>query len=169
MTNSLPYIFLDNDFNLNLALLILILDEFGINSKDKKTLDFDKLQILLYLTKNPSKINQVLQGAGKKSAMIESLHTHTIESKSSNVDILFKREKTKSLIKSTAYYGFLATENAESGSIMFFLSDDGKAFSTKLKDDHFDSVRRLLLELKPIISVPNTKLFSILSNIFKGL
>jgi hypothetical protein len=168
MTNSLPYIFLDNDFNLNLALLILVLDEHGVSARGKNALDFDRLQVFLYLIKNPSKINLVLLAAGKKETTIEALHTYTIESRSSNVDILFKREKTKILIKSAASYGFLAVERLDDGALMYFLSGDGEKICSELTGAHFDSVRRLILALKPLLSVPTSKLFSILSGIFKG-
>jgi len=168
MKNSLPYIYLDNDFNLNLALLILVLNEHGVSARGKKSLDFDKLQVFLYLIKNPSKINLVLLAAGKKETTIEALHTYTIESRSSNVDILFKREKTRILIKSAASYGFLAVERLDDGALMYFLSGNGENFCSELTGAHFDSVRGLIVALKPLLSVSTSKLFSILSSVFKG-
>lgn len=63
----LPYLLIDDDFSLNLSLVVMIIKRHSLSSKKNAVLDFEKLQIFLYLTKNPSKINSMLSLAGKKS------------------------------------------------------------------------------------------------------
>ncbi|MTF65014.1 hypothetical protein GJD72_14025 [Klebsiella pneumoniae] len=53
---SLPYIPLDEDFNLNVALLIILIHTLSKNRNDVLLLDRNKIQIFLYLIKNPSKL-----------------------------------------------------------------------------------------------------------------
>lgn len=95
MSQSLPYLLIDDDFSLNYSLLALIIYKLGLSPKNNAVLDFEKIQAFMYLAKNPSKINEVLRLAGKKFIPIDSQYTYTIESLSTNVDILFNRSKLK--------------------------------------------------------------------------
>ncbi|WP_047280129.1 ABC-three component system middle component 4, partial [Pseudomonas lundensis] len=75
MNQALPYLLIDDDFSLNYSLLALIIYKLGLTSKKNAVLDFEKIQVFIYLTKNPSKINEVLRLAGKKFAPINSQYT----------------------------------------------------------------------------------------------
>ncbi|MEV9515703.1 hypothetical protein AB0171_06045 [Klebsiella pneumoniae] len=56
--SSLPYIPLDEDFNLNIALLIILIHTLSKNRNDVLLLDRNKIQIFLYLIKNPALLNK---------------------------------------------------------------------------------------------------------------
>ena len=103
----LPFISIDEEVELNLVIVMIVLWRHSISAKGKYLVDFDKLQCFVYLMKNPARIEQVLKLVGKKTTKFESRYTHTIESMSSNVDMLFDRSKLKSLLSRLASLGFL--------------------------------------------------------------
>jgi len=188
LNTSLPYISIDDDFSLNLSLTALIIEKLGLNSKKNAVLDFEKIQIFLYLVKNPSKINTILKIADKKFTPINSQYTFTIESLSTNVDILFDRGKLKHLIKELAARGMLICEKTKSqDSIKYLLSEQGKAFakgleiqehtnplkilnatSTQTTTPHyFSAAAEVIASLSALQSQTNSKLNSYLNATFK--
>ncbi|AIL60040.1 ABC-three component system middle component 4 [Pseudomonas alkylphenolica] len=189
MNQALPYLLIDDDFSLNYSLLALIIYKLGLSSKKKAVLDFEKIQVFIYLTKNPSKINEVLRLAGKKFAPINSQYTYTIESLSTNVDILFNRSKLKALIKELAARGMLACDyQTDPGSIKYLLSPTGSLFVENLIDstsydtacpsqqppvskhnqNYFSSALEVIDSISTLQTQATTKLYSYLNAVFKG-
>lgn len=190
MNPSLPYISIDDDFSLNFSLTALIIEKLGLTSKKNAALDFEKIQIFLYLVKNPSKINTILKLAEKKFTPINSQYTYTIESLSTNVDILFDRGKLKHLIKELAARGMLICERAKSqDSIKYLLSEQGKEFTKGLQTQehtnsfnllnatnthtttshYFSAAAEVIESLSALQSQTNSKLNSYLNATFKRI
>lgn len=189
MTQALPYLLIDDDFHLNYSLVVLILHKLGLSSKKSAVLDFEKLQLFLYLIKNPSKINPVLCIAGKKFATINSQYTYTIESLSTNVDILFNRSKLKHLLRELAARGMLACKkDSEQSPIKYLLNERGEEFASHLINQstagptedsksvifsasgpsYFSAAIEAIDSLTALQSQPTSKLSSYLNTIFKG-
>ncbi|PHM28066.1 ABC-three component system middle component 4 [Xenorhabdus budapestensis] len=97
--NTLPYIPLDEELNLNISLLIILIHTLSKNKNDVWILNKNKAQIFMYLIKNPSKLEEVMTLTGKKNVSIDMSETYTIKSFSLNVDILFETSKIKTLLK----------------------------------------------------------------------
>ncbi|OPB14126.1 hypothetical protein BFW91_08325 [Pseudomonas fluorescens] len=188
MNQALPYLLIDDDFSLNYSLLALIIYKLGLSSKKNAILDFEKIQIFIYLTKNPSKINEVLRLAGKKFVPLNSQYTYTIESLSTNVDILFNRSKLKTLIRELAARGMLECDNqTDPSSIKYLLSPAGSLFVESLiysnsdeflspspqkpvnQDTHnyFSSALEVIDSLSTLQAQTTTKLHSYLNEVFK--
>lgn len=174
MLSSLPYIPIDEELDLNIAILALLLLNLSQNKKGSFVLDFEKTQVFLYLIKNPSRISKILRLADKSSAPLDKKLTHTIESMSSNVDMLFNRQKVKVLIRRLAALGFLRCEGtANSTSIKYALSDSGAVFAGSLVNEaaggrYFSSLLEIISKLGPLQSQPTTKLNVWLNTLFKG-
>lgn len=174
MISNLPYLPIDEEFDLNTAILALLLLNMAQNGRGNLVLDFEKIQIFLYLIKNPSKISKILRLADKPSTPLDKKLTYTIESMSSNVDILFNRRKAKLLIRRLAALGFLRCEgNAKSNSIRYALSDMGNNFACSLAGEaadknYFCSLIEIISKLGPLQSQPTTKLNAWLNTLFKG-
>lgn len=184
MDNNLPYIPIDDEFYLNLSLMALIIYRMALTSRGNYTLDFEKIQIFLYLLKNPSSINSILMQAKKKPAIFSDKHINTIQSQSANVDTLFDREKVKSLLKELAARGFIACHVAsKTGSIMYQLTAKGKEFSESLlydydsADDHnlatnynstyLNSINIIIDGMQALQTQSNSKLNKYLKTYFK--
>ncbi|MCH7373583.1 ABC-three component system middle component 4 [Aeromonas sp. MR16] len=182
----LPYLLIDDDFSLNLSLVVMIIKRHSLSSKKKAILDFEKLQIFLYLTKNPSKINPILSLAGKKNASISSQYTYTIESLSTNVDMLFDRSKLRILLKELAARGFLTCEfDSKDGALKYLLSNNGELFFqniynkelateneseitfNSITQNYFHASMEAIDSLSALQSQTNSKLNYYLSNIFR--
>lgn len=174
MISSLPYLPIDEEFNLNTSILALLLLNMAQNGRGSFVLDFEKIQVFLYLIKNPSKIGKILRLADKPSAPLDKKLTYTIESMSSNVDILFDRRKTKLLIRHLAALGFLKCEgDAKGSSVRYALSDLGSTFAFSLtteakNNNYFFSLGEIISKLAPLQSQPATKLNAWLNTLFKG-
>ncbi|EPZ6036694.1 ABC-three component system middle component 4 [Pseudomonas aeruginosa] len=189
MSQSLPYLLIDDEFALNYSLVALILYRLGLSPRKNAALDFEKLQILLYLTKNPSKINAMLNLAGKKVAPINSQYTYTIESLSTNVDMLFDRAKLKYLLRHLAARGMLACDKtSDPRSLKYLLSPSGAQFvesliaipdddaersessliGSSLTKSYFMAALEAIDNLSSLQSVSLGKLNSYLNTIFKG-
>lgn len=174
MISSLPYIPIDEEIELNLVVILILLSRLSENKKKNLVLDFEKIQIFMYLMKNPSKINKILMLADKPSAPLDERWTHTIESMSSNVDILFNREKVKVLVKRLAALGFLRCSFSVDSHLLYALSDAGLHFSNSLFFDgseiksYVGSLIEITEKLKPLQAQSNSKIYAWLNSIFKG-
>lgn len=174
MISSLPYLPIDEEFDLNTAVLVLLLSKMAQNNRGNLVLDFEKIQIFLYLIKNPSKISKMLRLADKPGVPLDKKLTHTIESMSSNVDILFNRRKAKFLIRRLAALGFLRCERvAKDNSIRYALSESGNSFAGSLireatDKNYFYSLTEIISRLGSLQSQPTTKLNAWLNTLFKG-
>lgn len=175
MNEKLPFLPVDEEFSLNLSIVLIVIMVLGKNSKDRYVLDFDKIQIFFYLIKNPSKISPVLGMLNAKHVFIDSQFTHTIESMSSNVDSLFIKDKLKNLIKYTAFLGYLGCHRKEAdNSFYYYLNDNGASFVNSLISSDKEQIGylypayQLASHLKPLQSQTNSKLNMILNSIFKG-
>ncbi|MBN3471255.1 hypothetical protein G0D98_22765 [Pseudomonas savastanoi pv. phaseolicola] len=189
MNQSLPYMVIDDNFDLNYGLVALVLYKLGLSPKNNAVLDFERLQIFLYLTKYPSKINRMLQLAGKKYAAINSRYIYTIESLSTNVDVLFDRAKLKHLLRHLAVRGMLACDKtSDPKSVKYSLTPEGVRFAEELlkrsdgevhapvdflasppnSDNYFSAVLDVIESLAPLQSQSLSKLNAHLNSIFKG-
>lgn len=166
--NNLPYIPLDEEFSLNVAMLVIAISILSHSKKGGLCLDINKLQVFLYLIKNPSKIESALAVAGKKPAYVEPQLTYTIKSFSSNVDILFDNSKAKYLIKMMTVRGLLLAEKKNDESVKLFLSEKGNGFADSLTEGYFKEIKRLANTLLPLQALPTSKLNSVINQVFRG-
>lgn len=168
MGNNLPYIPIDEEFSLNMAMLCIAISVLSHSKKGTLSLDINKLQIFMYLIKNPSKIDYALAVSGKKVACVEPKLTYTIKSFSSNVDILFDNSKVKFLIKILSLRGLLAAEKKSDESVKLYLSEKGKEFADSFNEGYLKETKRLAEALLPLQVLPASKLNSIINQVFKG-
>lgn len=166
--NYLPFIPLDEEYSLNFGIVVIIIANMSKNSKDTLILDINKLQVFLYLVKNPSRIISILSVAGKKYSFIDQQQTYTIKSLSSNVDILYDNNRIKYLMKKLAFSGVLLADKTEDNTVKLYLSDKGIELAAKLNDTYFATIKELVLALKPLQSLPAAKLNSLLNQVFRG-
>ncbi|MGP2899617.1 ABC-three component system middle component 4 [Serratia ureilytica] len=167
--SNLPFIPLDEEYSLNLSIMVIIIANMSKNSKGNLVLDMNKLQVFLYLVKNPSRIISILNIAGKKNSFIDQQQTYTIKSLSSNVDILYDNNRIKCLIKKLAFSGVLLADKIEDNTVKLYLSDKGLALAEKFDGAYFETLKMLVLAIKPLQSLPASKLNSLLNQVFRGV
>ncbi|UEM40637.1 ABC-three component system middle component 4 [Pectobacterium aquaticum] len=163
--NALPYIPLDEELSLNLAIFSKILHLLGKNKLGKPTLDIDKAKIFMYLIKNPSKIERVMILAGKKAPSIDITQIYTIKSMSINVDILFSKEKIKEILINMSALGFLTVKKIEDVTFLE-LSESGLSFAESLVGGYYDQIHLYIDGVSSLKSLSASKLYKILNNVF---
>lgn len=166
--NNLPYIPLDEEYGLNIAMLAITVSILSHSKKGNLSLDINKLQIFIYLIRNPSRIDAALIFSGKKPANLECQLTYTIKSFSSNVDILFDNSKIKFLLKKMAICGILKAVKESDETAKLFLSEKGIEFVNSLDFGYFLEVKSLAKALLPLQALQVTRLNSVINQVFKG-
>lgn len=168
MNGNLPYIYVDDECDFNLGILLIIIDRLALSSRMNYKLDFDRIQIFMYLVKNPSKINKVLEVAGKKYIHLQQEQLYTIESLSQNVDILFMRSKVKFLIKKLASMGALKVIDDSKNGISYFLSEKGEKIALELNDRYYVKTVEIVDGISSLLSLSSSRLLTVLSIAFSG-
>jgi len=167
MSFNLPYIAIDEDLHLNLAIVIIIIAKLARNSRGNLKLDLPKIQIFMFLIKHPSHINPILEGIGKKPIDLMQYTTYTIDSLAINVDELFNIKKTRILLKRLANLNLLEAVDDSKNGLSFFLNDNGIKLANDFTEAHFNSVNTYINALLPLLSITSSKLHSALNSIFK--
>lgn len=165
--NGLPYIPLDEELSLNLAIFTKILNLLGKNRQGKLMIDIDKARFFMYLVKNPSKIEKVMILAGKNAPVIDVSEIHTIKSMSINVDILFSQDKIKAILLKMSILGLLKANKVD-GITFFDLSDLGVLFAKSLDDDYYNKISSYIEGISSLRSMSTSKLHKILNKLFTG-
>ncbi|WP_337064495.1 ABC-three component system middle component 4 [Rouxiella badensis] len=164
--NTLPYIPLDEELNLNICLLVILIHSLSKNKNDIWILNKNKAQIFMYLIKNPSRLEDVMTLTGKKNVSIDMSETYTIKSLSLNVDILFETAKINTLLKKLALMGGLSVKKNDDATY-FSLTDQGEKIYNELDSEYFRSIKNYTKSLEKIKSLSSCKLNSILNEVFK--
>lgn len=166
--NDLPYIPLDEELSLNLGILTIVLKTLGENKNGSAVLDINKIQIFMYLLKNPSKIEKTMIVAGKSKPNISLRDTYTIKGLSLNVDILFNTYKIKTLFKHMAARNYIiASKKDNTSPTLITLSEEGNIFYESLTGEYFTSLIETSKVLNPLKSNTTSKLNKILNEVFK--
>ncbi|HID9469253.1 TPA: ABC-three component system middle component 4 [Serratia liquefaciens] len=166
--NKLPYISVDDTLEINMLILMVILSTLGKNRNSTPILNFEKIQCLFYLIKNPSKINKVLRSNDKEEIFIDSKITYTVESQSVNVDILYSRDKLKVVIKSLAYFGFLDVVSDSSNEIKYLTTSKGDDFLNSIDSSYIHTITTLSKKIKPLASQSAQKSIKSINSLLAG-
>ena len=164
--NILPYIPLDEEFSLNLCILIIITEGLGENKNSDAVMDINKAQIFMYWIKNPSKIERAMFLAGKKIPIIDREETYTIKGLSLNVDILFNSRKIKELIKYLSCKGLIEVLRSD-GVTLIKLSENGKLFFNNLDSDFFNQVKQHVKSISALKSCTTPKLNKLINDLVR--
>lgn len=160
MTNpQLPYIYIDDEFEYNLGIVLLLLNNMGLDKNELPKLDLDKIQIFMYLIKNPAKINRILMLAGKKSANLDEEQIYTIESMSVNLDILYDKNKIKDLIKGLSVAGLIEVHVDLKGNAFYFLNEIGKEKANQFDRGYFSVINCFIKNIESLSSLSVSSLF----------
>ncbi|MFZ5207474.1 ABC-three component system middle component 4 [Enterobacter kobei] len=166
--DKLPYIDADDTLELNSVILLVILSVLGKNRNSKPVLNFEKIQCLFYLIKNPSKINNILLANDRQEIFIESKITYTIESQSINVDILYSRSKLKTIIKNLAIYGFLDVYSDDSNEIRYCSSEKGEVFLKQIGTPYVKTISSIANKIKPLATQSAQKTIKSINKLLAG-
>lgn len=164
----LPYFVPENDWHLNVATLIIILQTLGASERGKLLLNNERLRIILYLVKNPLVMNKVLWRLGAPPAHLEEQDCYSVASLSINLDPLFDTTHLKDLLKHIASLELINVGYRVSDGFLYQLTSQGKALAEQLSGDYLDKVRKHLKSLTAINSTSTSALNSVIESILNG-
>jgi hypothetical protein len=164
---QLPYLVPERNQDLNVAILLLIVQNLGKTQRGKYLLNNERLLIFMYLIKNPVLMTQILGKLGRETVFLSVQESYSVSSIAVNLDPLFDNDWIKSLLKHVAGLGFLKATYRKADGFLYYLTDEGGQVVDKLRGDYFDKVRLYLKALDSIKSEPTTLLNSSLNNAFK--
>ena len=161
MRLKLPFLNIDDQLDFNLSLVILIIHKLSSATAKVNKLNFSKIQLFLFLIKNPSRINDVLIEADKKPTIIDPKYIYTIESYSLNIDIIGDKMKTIFLLKKLVSLNLVSIVTDNKNGIYYQLTINGQNIADKLDSKYFSTINDLLVGLKPLNTFKSDKLYSI--------
>jgi len=165
--NSLPYLQPDNDFYLNIGIVMLIIDGLSITKRKKRVLTIDKIQTFYFLVTRPVFLNKVLEKAGKEPIIIGEDEYYTIETLSVNVDELFDRDRLKLIIKYMSSKKWLEINYREKEGFLLELNAEGAFRAGRLLENHFIKIHRYISQLRLLQSESPSKLNSYINLVFQ--
>ncbi len=138
---TLPYQVPDNDLSLNVAILILVVFLLGKTERGKLLLNNERLQLSIYLLKNPIILNNVLVAYEKPSAYIHSYDAYSVASISNNIDFLHNIHQLKTLLQCAVTLNLINVKYRRIEGFMYELSQTGVVLVEKLNGEYYDSLR----------------------------
>lgn len=165
--SELPYLEPSDDFSLNVGLVSVILETLSETKRGKKVLNFERIQIFLYLVLRPHVLNKILRRQGKSEVVLSEVEFFSINSISSNVDPLFDRKKIKLILQFLGTQKFLDVTYTKNDGFLFNLSEAGTLYAKNFHDNYFEDIRRFSIKLSNLQSISLSKLNADLNSIFK--
>ncbi|WP_373994435.1 ABC-three component system middle component 4 [Duganella sp. Root1480D1] len=142
--NDLPYVTPDRDLSLNLALSVLVIKHLGRSARGIPLINEERLGIYLYLLKNPLILCRALAKHGRITPSLREDESLSINSISVNVDSLFDRHWTKSLIKNLLARNLISIDYRKKDGFMLSLTANGDHVVEKLSSEYFQRIKYLL-------------------------
>ncbi len=163
----LPFISPDDNFHLNLGIVLIVTQTLGESSRGALKLNNERLHIYTYLVKNPVKLNLFLNVLGKGSALISPKDAYSVTSISSNVDPLFDRRNLKALITTLVGESLISVIYKKKDGFFYKLSDSGLEKANQLNTEYFYEVRLLCDTLKSTLSSSTSSLNKALNQVMQ--
>ncbi len=163
----LPFISPDDNFYLNLGIVVIVIQTLGQTSKGTLKLNNERLHIYTYLIKNPVKLNLFLNALGKGSILISPKDSYSVTSISANVDSLFDRENLKALLTSLVGENLVEVVYKKKEGFFYRLSKKGLEQAGKLNAEYFFETRLSCETLKSTLSTTTSSLNKALNQVMQ--
>lgn len=155
---SLPYIEPDYDIHLNLAMVLVIVNLLGVNSRGTLKINNERLHIFLYLLKTPLKLNSLLNILGKGSVLLNEQSTFSVSSISSNVDSLFDRAALKSLISILLNKKLIEVVFKNKDGFFYKATEKGITVLDNIDNEYISEKKLLCEKIKNLLSPSDSQL-----------
>ncbi len=165
--DKLPFLSLDDDFLLNSLELIILIGVVSLNNRKKPTLNNGKIQVFLYLIKNPNILNRVLRYLNKNEVKLRDNELNSIRSISVNIDGLYKPYQVKEILQYAVCLDLIHVSNIESETV-YQLSPNGKNIFSSLNSDYFIRLKELSKYITPLRSKSLNQINSLIGNELKS-
>ena len=163
----LPFIDPEDDIYINLCVLLLLIKSLAKTSRGTLKLNNNRLHIFLYLLKNPTALNEMLNILGKGNAALQDRDTYSVTSISPNIDPLFNREALKSLLCVLVAKELVLVTYKKDDGFFYNLSENGEHIASGLKGEYLTEINLLCEKLKSLLSYTESQLNKTINRIIR--
>ena len=163
----LPFIEPDDDIYLNLCVLLLLINALAKTNRGTAKLNNNRMHIFLYLLKNPTSLNKMLDILGKGNVILQDRDAYSVTSISPNIDPLFDRVALKSLLSVLVTKKMVTVTYKNNDGFFYCLSESGKNAMSDLNDEYLIEIRLLCEKLKSLLSYTEGQLNKTINRIIR--
>lgn len=165
MIKNLPFIIPEDDFELNLLLIFQIVYFLNSTSRGLNILDIERLNIYVYLVKNPHILYRVFLRLGKKSFTLKSYEISSYKSERNDIETLYDNELVRYYIQLLTSNNLISIKYNEKIGFVFIPNEDTEKY-INTDSEYFKRNITLIEKIKQInsttVSQINTAIKSIL-------
>ena len=159
---KLPFIIPEEDLELNLALLLMIIDNLSSTSTGIMILNNERLLLYFYLVKNPHNLNKLLISLSKKNIKLKSYELLSYKAEKHNTEILYDTSILKKYLQILLSKELIQISyNDKVG----FLYQSTEREIKQIDNNYFNRVLIFINKLKQTISIPTSKINTNLKHI----
>lgn len=167
MNKDLPFVIPENDLDLNLLLVYTIVYYLNKTSTGKLVLDIERLNIYVYLVKNPHILYKVLVKLSKKSFVLKSYEILSFKADNNDSETLYDNKILKFYIQILMTNNQIKTEYNEKIGFVFYPSDEANNYMN-FENKYFERVLNFIEKLKQINSTSLSQINTTIKNILEG-
>jgi hypothetical protein len=167
MNKDLPFVIPENDLDLNLLLVYTVVYYLNKTSTGKLVLDIERLNIYVYLVKNPHILYKVLVKLSKKSFVLKSYEILSFKADNNDSETLYNNKILKFYIQILMTNNQIKTEYNEKIGFVFYPSDEANNYMN-FENKYFERVLNFIEKLKQINSTPLSQINTTIKNILEG-
>ncbi len=163
----LPFIEPEDDIYINLCVLLLLINSLAKTNRGTLKLNNNRMHIFLYLLKNPTALNKVLDILGEGNVILQDRDSYSVASMSPNIDPLFDRKALKSLLSVLVAKKMVSVTYRKDDGFIYYLSERGGHAVSGLNGEYLTKIRQLCEKLKALLSYTEGQLNKTISRIIR--
>ena len=156
--SNLPFYFPDNEVNLRIGKLLMLLNILSLTTKKEFVFNLERIAQFEFLTKHPILLNKILDEKDKKILSLNNSEKYSIEAMFPNRGQLFDFTKIKILLNVLISYGFVEIRMGTDSQIYYLINEEGTSYAEKLETIYFQRLKKILLQMKPLINISHSKI-----------
>lgn len=154
------------DYEVNLAIGKILYQLFILSDYTKKEFVFnlERIAQFNFLIKHPILLNKILNMKDKKILSLNNSEIYSIEAMYPDKNQLFDFTKIKLILNLLISYGFLDIKVGFDTQIYYIINDNGINHANKLETIYFQRLKKILSQMKPLLSMPHSKINQIIQS-----
>lgn len=161
--NRLPFIEPNSEFSFRIAVALKLLDALSLSNRQKMIMTLDRLQLYLYLSLFPERINFLLRSMQKSDVIFDAVDVVTIKPEFINIDLYIERQNIKEILQFMSAIDVLNVAYLEKEGFVYSLNEKGKSIASQMTSPYFNRLHRYLGYLENFNSSAPAKLIELLN------
>ncbi len=164
MYKNLPFVIPENDWELNLLLVLLVIYHLHTTSRGKNIIDIERLNIYIYLVKNPHILHKVLIRLSKNNFLLKSYEVLSFKADRNDSETLCRNKILKYYIQILLANSFIKVKYDEKIGFVFIPTNKAENY-INFEDKYLNRVIIFIEKIEQINSIPVSKINLTIRNI----